>query len=467
MTKEIRRLAIAGTTSGVGKTSITCAIIHELQKNGEVVKPFKVGPDYIDPIYLGAAAGGSSAYNLDPWIMGDDCMLESFVRHSDPAGISIMEGVMGYYDGHSGDSETASTYHVAAATRTPVLLVVDASRAARSVAATVHGFLTFHKESWIAGVILNKLGSKKHATLCTKALRQRGIKIAGCIMRDRSIELEERHLGLHSTMSSVTLQGRIEKIADVIVPNLDMKVIQSIVDGPADLPTTERKQPLLHRAVPIKRPVIAVAQDASFNFYYKDNLEALRREGADLAFFSPVNDDTLPACDGLYIGGGFPEILAEPLKRNLRLRTSIKKAAQDGMPVYAECGGLMYLARHIITRDEDGHTTTHQMTGLIDADVTMTNRPTLNYTSGMMKPHTPITGGSRRCFHGHEFHYSRMLDVAQDTRFALKLDEGEGIIHGMDGITLYNMLASYGHLYFDYSDFAGEFVSSCTRYART
>ena len=484
---KLPRVVVAGVSSGAGKTSITCAVIRVLRRQGLTVSPFKVGPDYIDPAYLGAAAG-RVARNLDVWVMGGARrVLEGFAAHSRDADVSVVEGVMGYYDGHSGYSDYASTYDMASITRSPVILVVDASKAARSVAATVLGFRAFQKNSRIAGVILNKLGSIGHELTCQDALRGAGIPVLGSVHRDASMALEERHLGLHSTVGGAELERKIERVADVVEPRLDVKGLLATVYSAGPVPAAAaaarpRKTPsavLRNRELvaDYKKatkgwggPVIAVALDSSFNFYYQDNLDALRREGAQLEFFSPVSDKSPPACDALYVGGGFPEVLAAPLEQNLSMRRSIKKMAEDGMPVYAECGGLMYLSESITSRQGKRH----EMAGLFDAGVTMTGRPVINYTEGIIGSGTPITGGSGRKFRGHEFHYSVMSDLPRDSNLAIYLyDEtcggdnyGTGIQNGYDGMVAYNTLASYGHIYFDVADFASHFVANSARYGR-
>lgn len=484
--KKLPRVVVAGVSSGVGKTSITCAIIRVMRRQGLAVSPFKVGPDYIDPVYLGAAAG-RDAHNLDVWVMGGaGRVLEGFARHSRDSDVSVVEGVMGYYDGHSGHSDYASTYHMASITRSPVILVADASKAARSVAATVLGFRAFQKGSRIAGVILNKLGSARHALTCQDALRSAGIPVLGSICRNASMALEERHLGLYSTVDRAELEEKIERIADVVEPSLDVGRLLAVAHSAGPVPAAakpSRKAPsavlrnrkfIANYKKDVKRkddgPVIAVALDSSFNFYYRGNLDALRREGAQLKFFSPVSDKRPPACDALYIGGGFPEVLAAPLGQNQSMKKSIKKMAEDGMPVYAECGGLMYLSKSITGKQRKKYC----MVGLFDAGVTMTSRPVINYTEGIIGSGTPITGIYDRKFRGHEFHYSRMSDLPRGSSLAISLyggprggeDRGVGIQNGHDGLVIHNTLASYGHVYFDVADFASHFVANSARYRR-
>jgi len=448
---KIPRLVVAGTTSGVGKTSITSGIILGIKKCGYTVSPFKVGPDYIDPSYLCAVAKNESV-NLDAWLMGNKELVRSFVRNS-LSNVSVIEGVMGYYDGFSGDSNYSSTHHIATLLKSPTILVLDASKTARSIAATALGFTKFHKNSRIVGLILNKIGSKKHEELCMNALKPLKLPILGSIPRTTNL-LESRHLGLIPVSEQASLKRKIEKIAKEISESLDINKIIKIAKSAVALPKISQKQKQKTQCN------IAVALDSSFNFYYKDNLEALRREGAKLKFFSTTSGSAVPYCDGLYIGGGFPEVLANSLAKNQRMKKSVKKLAENGTPMYAECGGLMYLTKSI----HDGKKK-YPMVGLIDADTKMTKKMTLNYTEGSIGTACVISNGLRK-LRGHEFHFSQLDSVPQDSSFAYKLDIGRGIQAGKDGLVLYNTLASYGHLYFDSSSYAKNFVSSCLQYSK-
>ncbi len=448
---KIPRLILAGTSSGVGKTSITSAIIYAIKKRGYSVQPFKVGPDYIDPSYLSSIAKNDTI-NLDAWLMGKQELVKSFVRNSESS-ISVIEGVMGYYDGFSGDSNYSSTHHVATLLKSPTILVLDASKTARSIAATALGFKKFHKNSRIVGLILNKIGSKKHEELCKKALEPLKIPILGSIPKSTNL-LDSRHLGLIPVAEQKKLKTKIEKIAKEISDSLSIDKIIKIAKNATDLQKINEK--------PIQKPktTIAVALDNSFNFYYKDNLDALRREGAKLKFFSPVSDSKVPACDGLYIGGGFPEVLGNSLAKNYKMRKSIKDLAENNMPIYAECGGLMYLTKSI----HDGKKK-HRMVGLLDAETKMTKKMTLNYTEGRINKQSIISNGSQK-LHGHEFHFSEVNALPKDAKFAYDLKIGKGIKNGKDGLILYDTLASYGHLYFDSSNFAKHFVSNSVKFSR-
>jgi len=449
---KIPRLVLAGTTSGVGKTSITCAIIHTLQKKGYSVQPFKVGPDYIDPSYLSSIAR-KDAFNLDVWLMSKNRLLESFVTNS-KSNISIIEGVMGYYDGFSGDSNFASTHHVASITKSPTILVIDASKAARSIAATALGFVKFHNNSRIKGIILNKIGSQKHEILCRKALEKTKLPIIGVIKKNPELDLQSRHLGLIPTKEDTTLKQKIQQISKTISSSLDIEKILQIIQSPPSLKTPAKK---LQKK---SKTTIAVALDNSFNFYYRDNLEALKREGANLKFFSPIRDKKLPKCDGIYIGGGFPEILGAALEKNQMIKKKIKQLSEESVPIYAECGGLMYLTKSI-----DYGNKTRKMVGIFDAETKMTKKMKLNYTQGNIISKN-IISEKKHAIQGHEFHYSKLDSVSSDSKFAYELKIGEGIKNHFDGMIQYNTLASYGHLYFDSSDYAKIFVKNCIKSSR-
>jgi len=449
---KIPRIVIAGATSGVGKTSITCSIIHSLQKHGFSVQPFKVGPDYIDPSYL-SSISKHETYNLDVWLMGKNQLLNSFISNSE-SNVSVIEGVMGYYDGFGGDSNYASTHHVASLTKSPVLLVLDASKTSRSIAAIALGFVKFHSNSCIVGIILNKIGSKKHEILCRTALEKTKIPIVGVIPKNLSLNMPSRHLGLISTLESETLKTQIEKVAKIISKFLDINKIIKIIKNSTQL--TKKSKPL-HKKT---KTTIAVALDTSFNFYYQDNLEALRREGANLKFFSPVKDKKIPKCDGLYIGGGFPEILGNSLEKNQIMKKLIKKLSEDNLPIYAECGGLMYLTKSILSQNKK-----YKMIGIFDAETKMTKKMRLNYTKGKIITKNPISKKLHN-FQGHEFHYSQLDSVSSDSKFAYTLEIGEGIKKQQDGLIQDNTLASYGHLYFDSSNYAQIFVENCLKYSK-
>ena len=450
---KIPRIVIAGATSGVGKTSITCSIIYGIKKKGYSVQPFKVGPDYIDPTYL-SAISGNAARNLDSWIMGEGAALASFSKNSQSE-ISVIEGVMGYYDGFSGATNQSSTHHIATILQSPVILVLDASKTARSIAATALGFTKFHKNSRIVGLILNKLGSKKHEEMCRQALGPLRIPILGCIPKNSELSLESRHLGLIPAVEQAHLKQKITKIAKIISERLDIEKIISIANqaGAISYKTKQQTQK--------PKVTIAVALDKSFNFYYYDNFDSLRRNGTKIEFFSPISDVSVPECSGIYIGGGFPEVLGQPLAKNQSMKKSIKKLAEQNMPIYGECGGLMYLTKSI-----EYDSKKYSMVGLFDATTSMEKKMTLNYTKANVVSSCLVAKNATKLF-GHEFHYSELDSVPKDAKFAYDLAIGVGIKNKKDGLIQNNVLASYMHLYFDRALHAKNFVNNCVKFSRT
>ena len=441
----IPRLVISGSTSGVGKTSITCAIIYGLKKRGHTIQPFKVGPDYIDPSYLSSISNNETK-NLDVWLMGKNELMKSFVNSS-TSDISIIEGVMGYYDGFGGKTNHASTHHVATLLKSPVILVLDASKTSRSIAATALGFTKFHRNSRISGIILNKIGSKKHEILCRSALENLKIPIIGVVPKNTENILESRHLGLIPVAEQKQLQRKIKQVSEQISDYLDFEKLVKICKNVEHIPKTKLQK--------FKKPniSIAVALDSSFNFYYHDNIQALRREGAKIKFFSPISDKKIPNCDSIYIGGGFPEVLGKKLSQNLTMKKSIKQAAENGIPIYAECGGLMYLTKSIKHNNQK-----YKMIGLFDAETEMTKKMTLNYTQGRIISNCLIS--SPRNFNAHEFHYSKIHNISKDARFLYDLKIGEGISSKKDALSEYNVVASYCHLYFDSGKFASNIIKN-------
>ena len=443
----IPRLVISGSTSGVGKTSITSAIIYGLKKRGYTIQPFKVGPDYIDPSYLNSISKNETK-NLDVWLMGKTELVKSFVNSS-TSDISIIEGVMGYYDGFGGKTNHASTHHVATLLKSPVILILDASKTSRSIAATALGFTKFHRNSRISGIILNKIGSKKHEMLCRHALENIKIPILGVIPKNPENVLVSRHLGLIPIVEQKQLQRKIIQVSRQISDYLDFEKLIKISKNVEYIPKTKSQK--------FKKPntTIAIALDSSFNFYYHDNIEALKREGAKIKFFSPIYDKKIPNCDSIYIGGGFPEILGKKLSQNTIMKKSIKQAAENGTPIYAECGGLMYLTKSIKHNNQE-----YKMIGLFDAETEMTKKMTLNYTQGRIISNCLIS--SPRNFNAHEFHYSMIHNIPKDAKFLYDLKIGEGISSKKDGLSEYNVVASYCHLYFD----SGKFASNIIRNSR-
>lgn len=455
---QIPRIIIAGITSGVGKTTVALAIMYALySKKGLKVQPFKVGPDFIDPSYHTFVTGRKSR-NLDAWMMGTRGIKDCFVDACEDADIAVVEGVMGLFDGLSGKNNFASTAHIAKIIDAPVVLVVDASKGARSIAAIVLGFLLFDKNIRIAGVILNNVASKRHASYLVDAFAEKvKVPILGIIERNNRISLEERHLGLIPTAELYeTKQRAILNAAKDVSDELDIDMIIGLCNN-SPLSCTPQKKTLKS---PNAR--IAVALDESFNFYYADNLEALRRRGAQTIFFSPIHDARLPEnIQGIMLGGGFPEVLADKLEKNRSMINSIKKAVDKGSVLYGECGGLMYLTRSI--RGYKGKMQARKMVGLVDAGTVVTNKLTLNYTKAVC--HGPILQTVH--LQGHEFHYSKIEDISNDSRFAYSMEKGYGITGSHDGFVINeNGLAAYMHLHFSNNNLSDRIVRACVKYSR-
>lgn len=388
------RIVIAGTSSGAGKTSVACGLIGALRRRGLRVQAFKVGPDYIDPSYH-ALASGRPGRNLDAFLSGPELIAPLAQHGAAGADISVVEGVMGLFDGASGRGELASTAHVAKLLRAPVVLVVDAASMARSAAAIVHGYRTFDPGVDVAGVIFNKVGSDHHEQLLRDALAPLGVAVFGAVRRDERVRAPERHLGLVPALErerqAVTA---LSALADAAEQHIDL-------DGLVAL--ARRGEPLHVAAwspetsVPGPPARIALAGGPAFSFHYTENLELLEAAGAELARFDPLTDETLPPdCDALVLAGGFPEVFAGELEANASLRSDVAAFAASGRPVLAECGGLLFLCRSL-----DGR----PMCGVIPADARLGERLTLGYRDASAATATPwLAPGTT--VRGHEFHYS-------------------------------------------------------------
>lgn len=452
---QVSRIVIAGVTSGVGKTTVAVGIMHGLSKRGLRVQPFKVGPDFIDPSYHTLVTNRKSR-NLDIWMMGKQGVLDCFASACEDADIAVVEGVMGLFDGMSGKNDFASTAHVSKILDAPIVLVVDASKGARSIAAVILGFLHFDRKLRIAGVILNNVAGQRHANYIMDALAaQIKIPVLGILSRNSKIKMEERHLGL---VPALELKGAkrqvITRTARYIAEFIDLDRLLTLCSI-ASLPDARN-----HPTLPA-RARIAVALDESFNFYYTDNLIALKRSGAQLVFFSPVTERKLPdAVHGIMLGGGFPEVLADRLEKNRSMVKSIRRAVDEGMPVYGECGGLMYLTRSI--SGYKGEKKARKMAGIVEADTVMTGRLTLNYTEA--ECNGSIFDKIR--LRGHEFHYSSIENIARDSRFAYSMKKGKGVTGNQDGFIINdNSLAAYTHLHFANRKLPERIVLSCVRFS--
>ncbi|MFQ3635750.1 MAG: cobyrinate a,c-diamide synthase, partial [Cyanobacteriota bacterium] len=367
-------LVVAGERSGVGKTTVTMALLAALTRWGDRVQSFKVGPDYIDPMFHQFITG-RACRNLDPLLTSETYVQQCFADASQDAAFALVEGVMGLFDGASGCDDVASTAHVARLLNLPVLLVLDCARLSRSVAAIAHGYRSFDPRLHLAGVVLNRVGSDRHLTLLKEALEPLALPILGVLRRQDEITLPDRHLGLVPTDELPALGQLCDRLASLAETSFDWNQLRPLLktsklDTPPP-PTTETKI-----QNPKSKIRLAVARDRAFSFYYADNLELLERLGAELVFWSPLQDIALPeGAGGLYFGGGFPEVFAAELTANSAARAAVGAAIQAGLPTYAECGGLMYLSQHIV--DFDGNP--WEMAGVLPTAAVMGKRLTLGY----------------------------------------------------------------------------------------
>ncbi|MGD8213182.1 MAG: cobyrinate a,c-diamide synthase, partial [Desulfobacterales bacterium] len=341
----MKGIVVAGTKSGCGKTTVSLGLMAALVKRGLKVAPFKVGPDFIDPGHHSRIAG-VDCRNLDGWMLSRNFNLNVFANGMKDADIAVVEGVMGLFDGYDGKSEAGSTAQIAKWLGLPVILLVDAASMARSAAAVVMGFEHFDAELTYAGVIFNHLGSTRHLQYLTEAVQDRiEMPCLGGILRNTAIAIPERHLGLVTQEDHPLAEKNIDQLADLIEKSIDLdSLLNNLADADLSSQTKERPQNQIE-----KRVRIAVARDNAFCFYYADNLDLLKQQGAELVFFSPIVEQDLPQdIDGLYLGGGYPELFAEKLAENVALKNRVKKKSADGMPIYGECGGFMYLCEELI-----------------------------------------------------------------------------------------------------------------------
>ncbi|MFZ0555002.1 MAG: cobyrinate a,c-diamide synthase [Nitrososphaeraceae archaeon] len=454
-------IVIAGTTSGVGKTTVSMGIMHKLAECGYMVQPFKIGPDFIDPCYHTFVTGRQSR-NLDLWLMGKKGVLECFDRNSWDADLSVIEGVMGLFDGISGKRNFGSTAHISKILDASVILVVDAAKTSHSIAAMILGYTKLDPRLNVAGIIINNVASQKHSSMILEALGiQAKKKLLGIIYRNEEIRSLERYLGL---IPPIEIKG---KAKNAILNCAKYVADQINLDSILSLKSSKRNQSTSYRLLKDERePVckVAVAFDESFNFYYYDNLSSLRKNGVSLVFFSPIKDRSIPInVDGLLIGGGFPEILAQRLEINNSMKKSIHKSIVNGMPTLAECGGLMYLTKAINDnrRKNQGR---YSMVGIFDTETSMTNRVTIGYTQAQGSGELM---GRISNIHGHEFHYSELVNISSDSQFSFDMQRGRGINGKYDGLTFNTCVASYMHLHFADTRILGRILDRCIKYKRS
>jgi len=448
--KKLPRILIAGTSSGVGKTTIALSVMAALSKKGLNVQGFKVGPDFIDPGYYRMVTGNAGR-NLDTWMVGKEKTLACYMNAAGNAGISVIEGVMGFYDGKDGLGE-GSTAEVAKTVKSPVLLVIDCSKMGGSAGAIALGFKAYDSEADIRGFLLNKVGSDRHEAILRRSVEEAtGLPVVGCIRRNAEISIPERHLGLVTQFETEPAESYVNALAELAEKYIDIGALLEMARSAETIESDSGQA--FEAAKGPDRVRIGVALDKAFSFYYYDNFDLLKALGADLVFFSPLKDGRLPeGLDGLYIGGGYPEVYARELSANRPLASQIKKAVEDGLPVYAECGGLMYLSNKV--EDFDG--VEYAMSGALPITCKMQNRPALGYREVRASADS-IIARKGDVIRGHEFHYSTITGMGSDLirAYALGDTTEEGFIYN-------NTLVSYIHIHFvGRPELAGRFVSAC------
>lgn len=429
-------LYLSAAHKSSGKTTVTLGLCRALRDRGMKVQAFKKGPDYIDPIWH-AQASRQPSYNLDFHMMEQDEILDLFHRHAGPADISLIEGNKGLYDGMDveGSNSNAALAKLLGA---PVVLVLDSVGMTRGIAPLILGYQAFDPAINIAGIILNKVGGPRHEEKLRAVIeRYTDVKVLGAVRMDADLAIVERHLGLMPGNESDQTEARIEAIANRIKAQVDLDALIDVAKQarPPGKPVSA-SVPKLH-ATGLK---LAYACDKSFGFYYQEDLDTLRNAGVQLTPLDTLVDPRLPEVDGLIIGGGFPEVFIDELAGNHALRSDIRRAVVAGLPVYAECGGLMYLSRSLRWNDKVG-----DMVGIIPGDAVMGARPVGRGYASLAETENGLWPAHRETIPAHEFHYSHLENLASDLTYAYRVLRGQGIYGARDGFVQRNLLASYCH----------------------
>jgi cobyrinic acid a,c-diamide synthase len=454
---KIPRLVIAGTSSNVGKTTVMVGLIRALRARGLRVAVFKCGPDYLDPTYHVRAAD-APCHNLDGWMMGREAVLSTFTCATQEADIALLEGVMGLFDGASPTGEEGSTAEIAKWLQAPVLLVCDTAGMARSIAALAKGFSTFDVDLQIAGLICNRVGSRGHLDLLRKAT-EGSPPVMGGLPKEAALAFADRHLGLHSADRATVPEDVFVAWGDRVNQWCDIDAIIALARAAPVLPMIAALEPIVGKRARCK---IGLAFDEAFHFYYDDNLRRLEGLGAELVRFSPIHDAHLPEVDGLYFGGGYPEIYAEALSRNQSMRKEVASFAETEGPIYGECGGLMYLSDGIKTLDG----MLYPMVGLISGEAQMRDRlQALGYVE-VETQDTTVFGPAGLRFRGHQFRYSDYrLSAKTDRVYSVHRRRGGEVFQ--EGYRQGNTLVSYVHAHWASNPLLAQgFVQSCAAYGR-
>ena len=449
------RLLIAGAHSGVGKTSVSAGLMSALTQQNLTVQPWKVGPDYIDPAFHSFVTGRQSR-NLDAWMLPEETLKALFLANAPLAneGLSIIEGVMGLFDGHISDG-TSSSAHVAQILAAPTVLIINGASIARSAAAMVHGYNHFLPDFRLAGVIINMVSSASHYQLLKNFVeKEAGVPCFGYLKKNPGLRLESRHLGLVPSVEVDDLTARLALLAEEAASTLDLAGLIKLAESAPEI-----SSPAPQVNFSGEKIRLGIAKDQAFNFYYQDGLDFLDHCGAELIPFSPISDNALPPdLDGLYFGGGFPEMFAAELESNAAMRSAVKSALENGLPAYAECGGLMYLG-HTLT-DHDGRT--FAMTDFFPHDTIMTKQlQNFGYVEVTFDQPT-VLGPAGTAIRAHEFHHSKI--IGPEPEYALNIVKSQ--TRGWrGGVVKKNVLAAYPHLHFYANpDLAVNFVSNCRKF---
>lgn len=435
--KESRpRILISAPHRSSGKSTLSIGLSAAFVASGVTVQPFKKGPDYIDPMWL-TVASGRECRNLDFFMMGEENIRRTFAAAGRNADLSLIEGNMGFYDGLDleGSDSTAALSRLL---QTPSILVVNTRRMTRGIAPLVLGHQHFEPETPVVGVILNRVRGTRHEKKLREALaRYSDIEVVGAIPDKKDLFIEERHLGLTPIKEDQSLPPVIEHIAGAVKAHVDLERILDIARSAPGI----KREDTASVSFPEPDVRIGIAVDPAFTFYYPENLSALRRAGAELVSFNTLQDPSLPEVDALYLGGGFPEVFMEGLEKNASLRREIREAVEAGIPVYAECGGLMYLTRSISYQGRK-----RSMVGALPCDVEMHKRP-MGHGYVILKTTGKTPWLTRRdAVHAHEFHHSKVVNLGK-VDFAYRMVRGQGVDGEHDGILYKNVLASYAHLH--------------------
>ncbi len=436
------RVVIAGLRGGSGKTTLSIGLARALNRWGKRVAVFKKGPDYIDAGWLSKAAG-RECYNLDPFLIPDETITKSFLFHSRDAEISLIEGNRGIFDGVNIEG-SFSTAELAKRINAPVVLVLDCTKVTRTTAAILKGIESFDPELALAGVILNNIAGQRHESIIRGSIQEyTDLEVIGSIRRIKEEFMPERHLGLLPHAEHPDVESVIKSLSDMVTESVDVNRLIEIAEGAGPLDHEGPINPYIPQKSRGADVRIGIIRDRAFQFYYPENMRSLLRAGAELVEVDALREPSLPEIDALYIGGGFPETNAIELSKNRGFMKSLKEAVEDGLPVYAECGGLMYLGRSISYKES-----LFQMCGVLPLDFEIRDRPVAHgYTVVEVERENPYYPAGIQ-LKGHEFHYSRVIDrPMDDIEFLFKMIRGKGISGRRDGIIYKNVLATYTHLH--------------------